>query len=102
MADRILAPRVAFSGCEPGHPFSLWTNGGFMESEPVQVNMVLVHDLDEECDAAFEGGYMFDLQPLIESYRENYGHGVLMMNLIDYEGERHQIPLEIPEIRPGD
>jgi hypothetical protein len=96
VANRVLAPRVAFSGCEPGHPFSLWTNGSFMESEPVQVDMVLVHEVDEDCEVAFEGGYMFDLEPLIASYREAYGHGVLMMNLIDFAGERHQIRLEIP------
>ena len=43
---------------------------------------------------------MFDLEPLIESYREAYGHGVLVMNLIDFEGERHQVRLEIPRDKP--
>jgi len=95
VANRLLAPRVAFSGCEPGHPFSLWTNGGFMESNPVQVDMVLVHELDEDCEVAFMGGYMFDLQPLIDSYRTAYGPGVLIMNLIDFAGERHPIRLDI-------
>ncbi len=98
---RILAPRVAFSGCEPGLRFSLWTNGDFMESDPVQVDMVLVHDLDEDCGIAFEGGYMFDLEPLIQSYREAYSHGELMMNLIDFAGERHPIRLEIPLEKHG-
>lgn len=102
LENRLLAVRVAFSGCQPMHPFSLWTNGAFMESEPVQVNTVLVHELDEACDAAFEGGRTFDLEPLIESYREAYGHGVLLMNLIDYEGQRHRVRLEIPEIKPRD
>jgi hypothetical protein len=104
--QRILAVGVTFSGCDPGpepwRRFSLWTDGDFMESNPVQVDMVLVHELDEACDAIHQGGYLYDLEPLIESYREAYGHGMLILNLIDYFGEVTRLELEIPEVKPRD
>lgn len=83
---------LGYSGCQPDHPFSLWISGGFMESWPVQVNAVLVHELDEECDAWFEGERHFDLMPLKEAYLEAYGEpAVLIVNLIDFQGAVHPV-----------
>ncbi len=86
--------RVGHSGCEPVQPVSLWVTGGFMESEPVQVNMVFVNESLDECDAWFQHDYTFDLLPLYERYLEAYGSGVLQINLLDFHGEVH--PLRWP------
>jgi hypothetical protein len=84
---------LGFSGCQPEHPFSLWISQGFMESWPVQVNAVLVHELDEDCDAWWQAERGFDLRPLKDAYLEAYGEpALLIMNLIDFQGEAH--PLE--------
>jgi hypothetical protein len=70
----LLRARVGFSGCGPGHPFRLFMSGGFLESEPVTALMVLTHDaLGELCDAYFESTRGFDLTPLVDRYREQYG-----------------------------
>jgi hypothetical protein len=82
---------VGYSGCEPDHRFSLWTDGSFMESMPVQVNIVLVHETEELCPAAWRQGYPFDLSPLRNRFLDAYGPGVLLLNLIDFNGDRHQI-----------
>ena len=46
LEGNILHLAVGFSGCQPEHPFTLYMPGGFMESLPVQANLVLVHELD--------------------------------------------------------
>lgn len=89
--DHIMRLEVGFSGCQPEHPFSLWMSGGFMESMPVQVNLVPVHDLAEDCDAAFTGVRDFNLWPLRERFLEAYGPGVLLLNVIDFNGDVQQI-----------
>ena len=71
----LLQLEVGYSGCQPEHPFSLWMSGGFMESMPVQANIVPVHELAEDCDAAFTGARVFNLWPLRERFLEAYyGH----------------------------
>ena len=87
----ILVCDVGYSGCQPDHRFSLWTDGAFMESLPVQVNIVLVHETYEDCDAAWRREYPFNLVPLRNRFLEAYGPGVLIMNLIDFHGESHPI-----------
>ncbi len=95
--DRI-GLELGFSGCQPDHPFSLWISGGFMESEPVQVNAVLVHELEEDCDAWWHVERGFGLMPLREAYIEAYGEpGLLIMNLIDFQGESHPLEYRIGE-----
>ena len=91
LQDHILRLEVGFSGCQPEHPFSLWMTGGFMESMPVQVNLVPVHELAEDCDAYFTGVKDFNLWPLRENFLRAYGPGVLLLNVIDFNGEAHQI-----------
>ncbi len=78
----LLRLHVGFSGCSPEHPFRLWMSGGFMESHPVQANIVLVNELDEECDAWFEQHLVFNLQRLGHKFVDAYGPGVLLMNLV--------------------
>ena len=82
---------VGYSGCQERHPFSLWASGGFMESDPVQINLVPVHELAEDCDMAFTGRREFGLMPLRERFLEAYGPGVLVLNVIDFNGATHQV-----------
>jgi len=98
MERHLLRLHVGFSGCQPDHPFTLYASGGFMESQPPQINVVLVHEIEEDCDAYFEDELLFDLYPLWERYLEAYGPGVLMMNLITLDGAMHQ--LEFPIFPP--
>jgi len=93
--ERYLRLHVGFSGCQPDQPFTLYASGAFMESNPPQVNVVLRHDVEEDCDAWFEDELLFDLHPLWLSYFESYGPGVLLMNLITFDGAAHQIPLHV-------
>ncbi len=86
-----LALRVAFSGCQPEHPWTCYISGGFMESNPVQVRAVLVHELEEDCDAAFTTNEHFDLSPLRIRYEQAYGSGTLLINLVDFQGQVHPI-----------
>jgi len=89
----ILQLRVGFGGCQPDHPFTLYMAGGFMESYPVQANLVLVHDdLDEPCDAAFVRELAFDLGPIRRLYVAGYGEpDVIILRFWDYEGEIHTL-----------
>jgi hypothetical protein len=93
--DGFLELEVGFSGCQPDHPFSLWMTGEFMESYPVQANLVLRHGLAEDCDAYFTAEKLFNLLPLQERFLEAYGPGVLLLNVMDFHGEITQVEWEI-------
>ena len=89
----ILNLHVGFSGCQPDHPWTFHISGGFMESWPVQVNGVLVHELYEDCEAYFETWLHFNLLPLKIEYIRIYGQDeLIILNVIDFQGEVH--PLE--------
>lgn len=65
---------VGFSGCTPDHDFALYGLKGFMESLPVQAAVYLSHDgKGETCEAYFTRYLAFDLSPLKEEYRRQYG-----------------------------
>ena len=87
----LLRLRVGFSGCNPEHPFTLWMSGGFMESMPVQANIVLVNELEENCDAWFETDLHFNLQPLGEEFIQTYGPGRLVLNFVQPDGAVHDV-----------
>jgi hypothetical protein len=71
---RYLNLDVGFSGCGPDHPLALYMVGGFMESSPVQANLVLSHDdRGELCDAYWQRSLRFDLQPILDRYVQTYG-----------------------------
>jgi len=91
----IFSLKVGFSGCQPEHPFTLYMVGGFMESWPVRANLVLVHELDEDCDAYFTAELHYSLLPIQRAYREAYGeHGTVILLFRNYEGEVREIPYE--------
>jgi hypothetical protein len=83
---------VTYSACE-NHVFNMYSTvgEGFMESNPVQTNVYFVHDaVEERCDAALRSDvYRFDLQPIIDEYRNSYGgDGAIIFNIIGFEGNQ--------------
>lgn len=70
----ILTLDVAYTGGCFEHAFDLVAWNGWLESYPVQVGIVLVHDdRGDSCEAAnLRRELSFDLGPLREAYREAY------------------------------
>jgi hypothetical protein len=59
-------------GCE-AHALELIAVGGWMESFPVQVRLMLTHDdRDDPCDAVVRDTVRFGLGPLEEAYAQAY------------------------------
>ncbi len=83
--DDIFEIEVGYSGgCEPHH-FVLCWDGEFMESDPIQVNLDLRHDANNDgCEAALTEELSFDLSDLRQSYESSYGgeSGIIDMNLV--------------------
>ena len=59
----------------------------FMESNPVQVNIVLSHENnDDPCDAWITEGMVFNLLPLKKAYQGQYSaSGKIILNLEGWE-----------------
>ncbi len=72
----ILSLEVEYGGgCEP-HDHDLVAWGGWLESFPVQVNVLLTHDAHADpCDALLRRTLPFDLTRLREDYLASYGDG---------------------------
>lgn len=74
-------------GCR-NHGYSLtMTPSAFMESYPVQANVYLRHDAnDDPCDAIVSDTVVFDMSPIVELYRQMYGpSGQINLNLYNFE-----------------
>jgi hypothetical protein len=69
----VLTLEVGYGGgCEP-HDDDLVAWGGWLESFPVQVNVLLTHeDHDDPCDALIQRTLRFDLTRLREDYEASY------------------------------
>lgn len=81
-----LAVEVSYSGGCRDHQFTLVTSGAFMESDPVQLNVALAHNAnDDPCEAWITEGYLFDLAPIKALYRKAYRQdsGVIVLQLKD-------------------
>ena len=97
MEDRdIISLHVGYSGCGPEHPMTLYAVGGFMESMPPQLNLVLVNEINEDCDAYWTETPRFSLLPVFDSYREGYGPGELVLNLIQPGGDVTSLTVNVP------
>lgn len=74
-------------GCRE-HSYTLtMTPAAFMESHPVQANLYLQHDDDDDpCDAIVQDSVVFDLTRIVQLYRHAYGDsGEIHLNLHDFE-----------------
>ena len=72
----ILALAVEHGGGCAHHEYDLVAWGGWMESFPVQVNVLLAHeDNDDPCDGLVRRRLLFDLLPLREAYFPLYRDG---------------------------
>lgn len=72
----LLEASVTYGGGCTTHQIDLVAFGGWLESSPVQVNVLLSHDDNGDvCDALVMETRSFDLGPLAEAYRESYGSG---------------------------
>ena len=79
----LLFLNVSYSGGCKKHKFILIATS-FMESYPVQVNIVLSHeDYDDPCDAWITENMVFNLFPLKKEWQEQYNEesGIIIMNL---------------------
>lgn len=91
----LLLAEVAFSGCDQQETFSLFMSGGFMESMPIQADLVLRKDDQTDCEAYWINTAWFDLRPMMEAFLTAYGPGHLQLNLHDFEGNVTEILMEV-------
>ena len=88
IADGTLTANVSFSGgCAP-HRFTLVANRRFTGSDPVQIDVSLAHEAnDDRCEAYLTETYEFDLAPIGMRYRQVYGRseGVIRIRLLGPE-----------------
>ncbi|MFX0063123.1 MAG: hypothetical protein ACFFC7_13175 [Candidatus Hermodarchaeota archaeon] len=89
----ILKVKVSFGGGCKDHSFALIASRGFMESDPVQVNVLLSHDASNDlCEALITQDLAFDLSPLKEAWQQAYQQtsGTIIIHL---EGGEESISL---------
>lgn len=88
-----LSLEVEHGGGCAHHEYHLVAWGGWMESFPVQVNVLLAHeDNDDPCDALLRRTLYFDLTPLRDAYFPVYGGGgpapdTIIMRLVVPDGQ---------------
>ena len=81
--------RVVHGGGCARHTYGLVAWNGWLESFPVQVGVVLLHDAkNDPCDALLTPTLRFDLKPLREAFVKAYGgpSGTIVINLDDPSG----------------
>ena len=79
----LLKIKVSYSGGCKEHIFTL-ISSGFMESNPVQVNLVLSHNANNDsCEAWLTEDLSFDLSPLKQAYQQAYSEdsATIILNL---------------------
>jgi hypothetical protein len=84
---------VAFGGCQPDHPFTLWAGREFTGSDVIQTWLVLRHDgLSEDCEAVWHRRLRFDVTPIQEAYVQDHGEpGPVVLMFRDFEGIEHEL-----------
>jgi hypothetical protein len=74
VAGHTLQIHLAYGGGCRTHDVQVVAWGGWMESNPVQVKLLISHnDFDDPCDAWITREVSVDLTPLRSAYRESYG-----------------------------
>lgn len=82
----VIRINISYGGGCADHEFALIASS-FMESEPVQVNVVLSHeDHDDPCDMWITQEEVFNLVPLKRAWQQAYHNisGIIVMNLEGY------------------
>lgn len=78
-----LRVRVSYGGGCEEHAFQICWDGAFMESEPVQARLDLVHRGNNDgCDAWLTEELSFDLTPMRTAWQDAYGGGPGTMTLL--------------------
>lgn len=64
---------VSYSGGCKDHFFNLVSSGMFLESDPVQMSLLLIHNAnDDSCEAWITEDYSFNLTPIKALYKNAY------------------------------
>lgn len=82
-----LSVDVSYSGGCEAHFFRLCYEPGFLESFPVQADLRLEHDSQNDtCEAYLSETRQFDLRPIAASYAAGYGeeHATVILRIGDY------------------
>jgi hypothetical protein len=82
-ADTMRVTVTHGGGCRK-HEYGLIAYSGWMESNPVQVRMAILHDAHgDNCKALLRSDLRFDMVPLREAYKKAYGGmtGTIIINL---------------------
>jgi hypothetical protein len=78
--------RVTHGGGCARHGYALIAWNGWLESNPVQVGVLLAHDArGDACEALLFPDLRFDLEPLRSAWLRDYGgeHGTLVLRFTD-------------------
>jgi hypothetical protein len=72
-------------GCGPA-TFELITDGLFMESSPVKLNVILAFDDEDPCEMVVTKNLCFDLSNLATYYNDSYQttEGKIVLYILDY------------------
>ncbi len=84
LSGDVLTADVGYSGGCQDHGFQLCWDGMFLESDPVQAGLTLIHDSNgDDCEAYITESRMFDLNPLKQAWQSAYGatSGTIMVHL---------------------
>ncbi|OYT28155.1 hypothetical protein B6U98_05505 [Thermoplasmatales archaeon ex4572_165] len=81
---------VSYSGGCEDHVFELISKEAFMESDPVQIDLVLSHDANDDlCEAYITETLVFNISKLKQKWQNEYGQdaGIIILLLEDYPEE---------------
>lgn len=83
--DSLLIELQYGGGCGPVSA-ELFTDGLFMESNPVQLNVILTFTDDDPCEMLVKKKFCFDLSNLATYYNDSYQttEGTIILNIKDY------------------
>ncbi|WP_375766292.1 hypothetical protein NR798_31940 [Archangium gephyra] len=87
--------RVMHGGGCRQHVYGLTWSGSFMESQPVQAHLQVTHNANQDfCRALLYRTLHFDLTPLKEMHREQYGgeHGSVILRIRGSNGIGQFVP----------
>ena len=78
---------VSYSGGCKEHFFNLVSSGMFLESDPVQMSLVLIHNANSDpCERWVSEDYSFDLTPIKALYQQLYDQSAGIINVLLKDG----------------